>query len=77
MPLEWRRIQLSLNYWVHLKGHNEDYPAQDVLKQFREKKQNKKFWMDNWAESKRCIQIYTDASKNTANKIGISFIVPV
>ena len=32
MPLELRRTQLSINYWVNLKGHNEDHPTQDIHK---------------------------------------------
>ena len=37
MPLELRKTQLSVNYWVNLKGHNEDHPTQDILKQCWEK----------------------------------------
>ena len=31
MPLSLRRIQLSMNYWVTLKGHNQDHPSKVVL----------------------------------------------
>jgi hypothetical protein len=48
MPLELRKTQLSVNYWVNLKGQNEDHPIQDILKQCWEKeKRNKKFWINN------------------------------
>lgn len=136
MPLELRRTQLSLNYWVNLKGHNADHPTQGILKQCweKEKKETKSFgwiieqkakeleineinicptvplsavhpWilpdpvvdltlLDKKNRDKEfilhqqviqtyiennyysCIQIYTDASKNSANNVGISFIVP-
>lgn len=32
MPLKLKRIQLFLNYWVILKGH-EDHPTQDTVHQ--------------------------------------------
>ena len=41
MPLELRRTQLSINYWVNLKGHNKDHPTQDILKQCWEKERRK------------------------------------
>jgi hypothetical protein len=40
MPLELRKTQLSVNYWVNLKGHNEDHPTQDILKQCWEKERS-------------------------------------
>ena len=45
MPLELRRAQLSLNYWIDLKGHNEDHPTHDILKQCweKERRETKKF----------------------------------
>lgn len=45
MPLELRRIQLSMNYWVNLQGHNEDHPAQITLKHCweKEKRETKSF----------------------------------
>ena len=45
MPLELRRTQLSIKYWVNLKGHNEDHPTHDILKQCweKEKRETKSF----------------------------------
>lgn len=37
MPLELRRIQLSLNYWPNLKGHDENHSTQDTLRPCWEK----------------------------------------
>jgi len=44
MPLELRRVQLSLNYWVNINGHNEDHP-QIILKSCweKEKRETKNF----------------------------------
>ena len=45
MPLELRREQLARSYWVHLKGHSEDHPAQNTLKPCweKEKRETKSF----------------------------------
>lgn len=31
LPFELRRLQMSLSYYVHLKGHVEDHPTKSVL----------------------------------------------
>lgn len=31
MPFELRRLQMSLSYYVNLKGHMEDHPTKNVL----------------------------------------------
>ena len=45
MPLEMRREQLSLNYWVSLQGHSQDHPTKDTLKPCweKERKETKSF----------------------------------
>lgn len=37
MPFLLLRMQLSLNYWVHLQGHEQDHPTQRVSKSCWEK----------------------------------------
>ncbi|XP_053089092.1 uncharacterized protein LOC113540370 [Pangasianodon hypophthalmus] len=37
MPLDLRRIELSLRYWVNIIGHSQEHPARVVLKPFWEK----------------------------------------
>ena len=37
MPLELRSVPLSLNYWINLRGHSQDLPAQSTLKPCWEK----------------------------------------
>ncbi len=44
-PLELRRLQLSLNYWIYLKGHNKTHPTQITLTPCweKEKRETKSF----------------------------------
>ena len=51
MPLEFRRVQLSLNYWNNL--HSQDHPAQSSLNPCweKERRETTKFWMDTESES--------------------------
>ena len=51
MPLELRREQLALSYWVNLKGHSEDHPTKDTLKPSweKERRETKSF---GWKKAK-------------------------
>lgn len=55
IPLEIRRTQLAVTYWIKLQGHKLDHPTQNILKPCweKEKKGNKKFWVDSKTESCR------------------------
>lgn len=40
MPLELRRVHLMANYWVSLKGHNDNHPTKALLKECWENGRN-------------------------------------
>ena len=54
MPLELRRVQLSLNYWINLRGHSQDHPAQSTLKPCweKERRETKSF---GWTANQRAV----------------------
>lgn len=45
MPLDMRRLQISVTYWVNLQGHSQDHPTQNTLKPCweKEKRDSKSF----------------------------------
>ena len=56
MPLESRRVQLSLNYWLN---HSQDHPAQSTLKPCweKERRETKSF---GWTANQRAVQFRID-----------------
>ena len=59
MPLELRRVQLSLNYWINLRGHSQDHPAQSTLKPCweKERRETKSFGR---TANQRAVQLRID-----------------
>ena len=53
MPLELRIIQLSLNYWVNLRAHNEDHPTQNTPKPCLEKQRKETKGLDGKLSTKQ------------------------
>ena len=62
MPLEMRREQLSLNYWVSLQGHSQDHPTKDTLKPCweKERKETKSF---GWTVIQKATELEVDEFK--------------
>ena len=56
MPLESRRVQLSLNYWLN---HSQDHPAQSTLKPCweKERRETKSFGR---TANQRAVQLRID-----------------
>lgn len=53
MPLDTRRLQLSLTYWV--QGHSQDHPTQLTLKPWEKEKRNSKSF--GWTMTQKAIEI--------------------
>lgn len=43
MPLNIRRKQLLVNYWVNLKGHGDSHPTKRILQDYWERERAQKF----------------------------------
>ncbi len=41
MPISLRKLKLTMNYWIHVKGHSEIHPVKDILKDCWEYGNNK------------------------------------
>ncbi len=41
MPISLRKLKLTMNYWIHVKGHSELHPVKDILKDCWEYGNNK------------------------------------
>ena len=61
MPIDLRRLQLSLTYWVHLQGHSKEHPAQDTLK-------------PSWEKEKKEVRNFGWTAVQRAKEIGIEKI---
>ena len=59
MPLDMRRMQLSMNYWVNLQGHSQEHPTQDTLKPCweKERRETKSF---GWTVTQKAIDLKVD-----------------
>lgn len=59
MPLEMRRTQLALSYWIKLQGHSLDHPAQSILKPCweKEKKETRSF---GWTVKQKAAELKID-----------------
>jgi len=75
MPLELRRIQLSLNYWVNINGHNADHPAQITLKSCweKEKRETKSF---GWAAIQKATEFKLTELKISPTTVPLSIVPP-